>query len=91
MQDCQEEVTIFPQTLLLKIPELLLPAKFNYIHLRVATLFLAEITNLPKARRLKYFLRNWRKLTKDPLTLEIVQGYTIPLIFQPKWTKPPDP
>lgn len=91
MQDCQEEVTIFPETLLLNIPELLLPAKFNYIHLLVATLFLAEITNLPKAGRLKYFLRNWRKLTKDPLTLEIVQGFTIPLIFQPKQTKPPGP
>ena len=65
-QDCQEDI-FFPLTLLLNTPELLLPAEFNHIHPLVVTLFLAEIPNLPKARRLKYYLRNWKKLTIDPI------------------------
>lgn len=45
----------------------------------------AEIPNLSRAQKLKYFLRNSRKLTSDPLILEIVQGYP------PKQAKPPRP
>ena len=35
---------------------------------------------LPLSGRVKYFLENSKKLTKDPSILEIVQGYKIPFL-----------
>ena len=79
---------MFPDTPLLNISHFLLPAEFNRIHPFKTTLLPADIV---RARRLKYLLRNWRKLLTNPLILVIVQGYTIPFTSQPKTGKPPRP
>ena len=33
--------------------------------------------------RLKYFLKNWQKITNNNFVLSIIQGYNIPLIKRP--------
>ena len=39
--------------------------------------------NLPQAGRIKHFHFLWEKLTRDPSILEIVHGWTIPLVETP--------
>ena len=37
----------------------------------------SEIHSAPQARRIKYYLKNWVKLTQDPNILSMIQGYNI--------------
>ena len=87
IQQCQKEVILFSQTPLLNIPELLSHTEFNQIHPLKVSLFLPKISNLPRAGRLKEFLRNWKKLTKNPAILEIAQRWNTPFISYPKQSK----
>ena len=41
-------------------------------------------TNHKSAARLQYFVMNWKKLTKDPWTLQTIQGYKIPFCRRPR-------
>ena len=77
-QECQKEAILFSQTLHLNIPKLPSPAEFNQIHFLIASLFPPKISNLPRAGRLKYLQRNWKKLIGDPAILEIVERHFIP-------------
>ena len=43
------------------------------------------------AGRLNHFQENWKKLTSDPQTLELVEGYQILFSSQPKQTKSSNP
>ena len=87
-QDFQEEVITFPHTDAITQHSTAPTTNRVQPHSPACSnLSPAEIPNLPKTKRLKYFLRNWRKLANDPLILEIVQGYTIHLISQPKQAK----
>ena len=50
--------------------------KFANVHRFVQNLFPVKIiSELPLAGRIKFFLKNWERLTKDPSILEIVQGF----------------
>jgi len=40
-------------------------------------LFPSQIPNIPLAGRLKFFYKNWEKLTKDPRILSMVKGRKI--------------
>ena len=42
------------------------------------------------AGRLKYFYRNWQLITSDPLVLETVKGYKIPILRKVCQTIKPD-
>ena len=37
-----------------------------------------KINQLPSAGRVNFFVKNWRKLTSDPMILDVVRGYEIP-------------
>ena len=41
------------------------------------------------AGRLRFFLQNWQKLTTDPVILEIVQGWKLPIVGRPWQTREP--
>ena len=60
----------------------LLPASvFCQIHSLVANLFLIKIKQLPKAGRVKHFVKNWQRLANDPMILVIVKDYKILLFY----------
>lgn len=48
-------------------------------------------SGLPVAGRLKNFQKNWKKLTRKPQVLELVECYQIPFSSKPKQTKPLNP
>ena len=52
-------------------------------------LFPQNTSNFPKPGILKYFPKNWAKLTNEPTTLETVQGCNILFIVQPEQLKDP--
>ena len=64
--------------------DLLLASEFCKIHPLVVNLFPVKIKQLPKAGRVKHFVKNWQKLTNNPMILDIVRGYEIPFIL-PSW------
>ena len=69
----------------------LLPASvFCKIHPLVANLFPVKIKQLPKAGRVKHFVKNWQRLTNDPMILDIVNGYEIPFILPPRQSRLPN-
>ena len=37
-----------------------------------------KINQLPSAGRVNFFVKNWHKLTSDPMILDVVRGYEIP-------------
>lgn len=43
------------------------------------------------SRQTKILSRKWKKLTSDPQTLDLVDGYQILFSSEPKQTKPPNP
>ena len=63
----RKEVKILPYTPNLSIPN----------HPLVTSVFPENIPILPNSGRYKCFLKNWAKLTSDPITFETVQGYNI--------------
>ena len=69
----------------------LLPASvFCKIHPLVANSFPVKIKQLPKAGRVKHFVKNWQRLTNDPMILDIVNGYEIPFILPPRQSRLPN-
>ena len=61
--------------------DLLLGSEFWKIHPLVVNLFPEKIKQLPKAGRVKHFVKNWQKLTNNPMVLDIVRRYEIPFIL----------
>ena len=62
-------------------------AESNNYFIRLPYFLPEEIENisiLPKAGRLKYFLKNRVKLTHDPTILETAQDYNISFTVQPE-------
>ena len=54
---------------------------FLNVHPLIKKLFLKkEISNVPPAWRLNFFLKNWQKVTIEPVILSYVEGYKIPLV-----------
>ena len=69
----------------------LLPASvFCNIHPLVANLLPVKIKELPKAGRMKHFVKNWQRLTNNPMILDLVNGYKIPFILLPKQSRLPN-
>ena len=56
----------------------------KFCKILVVNLFPVKIKQLPKVGRVKHFVKNWQKLTDDPMILDIVRGYEIPFILLPK-------
>ena len=56
-------------------------SEFCKIHPLVASLLPVKIKQLPKAGRVKHFVRNWQRLTNDLMILDIVRGYEISFIL----------
>ena len=75
----------------------LLPPKINtlepdksLIHPMILRLF-QKPPYVPLAGRLKYFLQNWEKITKDPKILNVIKGWKIPQISYPQQRREPKP
>ena len=66
-------------SLKLKTPDLLNLSDYKKVHPFVKTLFKETRETFPIAGKLKYFLKNWEKVTNDSTILSIVKGYTIDL------------
>ena len=65
-------------------------SKFCKIHPLEVNLYPVKIKQLPKAGRVKHFVKNWQKLTNDPMILDLVRGYEIPFIVPPRQSKLPN-
>ena len=63
---------------------------FCKIHPLVEDIFPVKIKQLPKAGRVKHFVKNWQRLTNDPMILDIVNGYEIPFILPPRQSRLPN-
>ena len=74
----------------IRLMNLLSASLFCEVHLLVANLFLVKIKQLPKAGRVKHFVKNWQRLTNDPMILDIVNGYEIPFILPPRQSRLPN-
>ena len=72
-------------------PNLLSQGRYPRVHPVVKNLFSSRIPDIPLAGRLKHFLKNWQILTQDPEILNIVQGYRIPFLTEPKQKQAPKP
>ena len=59
--------------------------EYPKVHKLVRNLFPVRVSSgLPLAGRVKYFIRNWKRLTGDMAVLNIVNGYQIPLLDSPR-------
>ena len=65
----------------ISLTNLLSASEFCKIHPLVASLLPVKIKQLPKAGRVKHFVRNWQRLTNDLMILDIVRGYEISFIL----------
>ena len=54
--------------------DLLSASEFCKTHPLVVNLFLVKFKQLSKPGRVKHFVKNWQKLTNDPMILDIVRG-----------------
>ena len=55
--------------------------EYPSVHDLVKNIFHVKISpRLPLTGRVKYFAKNWEKITKDPAVLNIVHGYQFPFI-----------
>ena len=70
--------------------DLLSQSGFCKIHPFVVNLFPVKIRQLPSAGRVKHFVKNWEKLTNDPMILDIVSVYEIPFILPPRQSRLPN-
>ena len=66
-----------------KTPDLLNLSEYQKVHPFVKTLFKETRGTFPLAGRLKYFLKNWEKVTNDSIILGIVKGYSIGFVETP--------
>ena len=74
-------VEVRTNPLVLTKPKLLRVQDFPNVHPLIKRLFLKkEISNVPQARILKFFVKNWQKVTTDPVFMSYVAGYKIPLL-----------
>ena len=55
---------------------------YQKVHPFVRTLFKETRETSPPARKLKYFLKNWDKVTNDSTILSIVKGYSIQTLWR---------
>ena len=67
--------------------DLLSASKFSKIHPLVVNLFPVKIKQLPKAGRVKHFVKNWQKLANSPVILDIVRSYEMPFVLPPRQSK----
>ena len=58
--------------------DLLSSSEFCKINPPVVNLLPVKINQLPSAGRVNFFVKNWHKLTSDPMILDVVRGYEIP-------------
>ena len=70
--------------------DLLSASVFSKIHPLVANLFSVKIKQLRKASRVKYFVKNWQRLTNNHMILDIVRGSEIPFILPPRQSRLPN-
>ena len=61
----------------------LLDVDLKEVHPLIRNLLDSKIKQAPLAGRLRFYLKNWEKLTQDPNILAIVQGYNIPFSEEP--------
>ena len=75
----------FPQQTLSLEGTILSVQDFPKVHHLVKGLFpVKNLSGLPLAGRVRYFLENWKKLTNDQAILQMVQGYEIPFNSPPQ-------
>ena len=70
-----------------KTPDLLNLSDYPKVHPFVKTLFKETRKTFPLAGLLKYFLKNWEKVTNNFTVLSIVKSYSIDFVrtsYQPK-------
>ena len=68
-------------SLVLARPTLLRVQDFPHVRPLIKNIFLKkEIPNVPPLGRLKFFVKNWQKVTTDPVILSYVEDYLIPLV-----------
>ena len=70
--------------------DLLSASVFCKIHPLVANLFPVKIKQLPKAGRVKHFVKEWERLTNDPMILDIIRGYKISFSLPPRQSRVPN-
>ena len=70
-------------SLKLKTPDLLNLSDYKKVHPFVKTLVKETRETFPLAGSLKYFLKNWEKVTNDSTILSIVKGYSIDFVVTP--------
>ena len=81
--------TTFWKSLKLKTPDLLNLSDYQKVQLFVKKLFKKTRETFPLAGRLKYFLKNWEKVTNDSTILSIVKSYSIDFLETPYQPKTP--
>ena len=73
-----------------EVPVLMNLEDLTQVHPAIKGMFHnGNIPNVPLAGRLKHFLLQWQKLTRDPQILSIVEGIKIPFLSKPFQGKPP--
>ena len=72
-----------------KRPDLLNLSDYQKVQPFVKTLFKETRKTFLLAGRLKYFLKNWGKVTNDSTILSIVKGYSIDFVQTPYQPKAP--
>ena len=72
-----------------KTPDLLNLSDYQKVHPFVKTLFKETRETFPLAGRLKYFLKNWEKVTNDSAILSIVKSYSIDFVKTPYQPRTP--
>ena len=55
----------------------------KHVHPIIKCMFSENVIETPLAGRIKQFLQNWQLITNDPVILNIVKGWEIPLNEQP--------
>ena len=77
-------MTPSPSTKLkVKTPDLLNLNEYKNVHPFVKMLFQENKESFPPAGKLKYFLKNWEKVTNDTTILNIVKSYSIEFVESP--------
>ena len=85
--EATELVSLTSSSLQTNLVPILSVQDYPKVHRLVKNLFPVKLSqSLPLAGRVKFFIKNWEKLTKDPSVLEIVQGYKIPFTDTPHRT-----
>ena len=88
LQYLQEDKEGVRMNLLIASPinstNLLSSSELYKIHPLVVNLFQRKIKQLPRASRVKHFVKHWKKLTNNPMVLDVVTCYIISFILPPK-------